>query len=65
MAKKKPNNKTYSVSNMKKTYMEVVVPNLVDRFGYGNPMEVPKILSNRDVGCRPQYDGDIRRPGLG
>ena len=45
MAKKKPNNKTYSVSNMKKTYMEVVAPNLVDRFGYGNPMEVPKILS--------------------
>ena len=30
---------------MKKTYMEVVVPNLVDRFGYGNPMEVPTILS--------------------
>ena len=45
MAKKKPNNNTYSVSNMKKTYMEVVVPNLVDRFGYENPMEVPTILS--------------------
>ena len=30
---------------MKKTYMKVVIPNMIDRFGYGNPMEVPKILS--------------------
>ena len=53
MAKKKPNNKTYSVSNMKKTYMEVVVPNLVDRFGYGNPMEITKKLIDGAVeaGC--------------
>ena len=33
------------VSNIKKTYMETVVPNMVSRFSYDNPMEVPKLLS--------------------
>jgi|TARA_B110000263_G_scaffold124924_1_gene108651 large subunit ribosomal protein L5 len=50
MSKKTPNKNTEKsnssiISNMKKTYMEVVIPNMVGRFGYGNPMEVPKILS--------------------
>lgn len=50
MSKKTPNKNTEKsnssiISNMKKTYMEVVIPNMIDRFGYGNPMEVPKILS--------------------
>jgi len=33
------------VSNIKKTYMEAVVPNMVSRFSYDNPMEVPRLLS--------------------
>ena len=33
------------VSNIKKTYMETVVPNMVSRFSYDNPMEVPRLLS--------------------
>jgi len=38
------NQKAY-VSNMKTSYMETVVPNMVSRFSYGNPMEVPRLLS--------------------
>ena len=38
------NNMSY-VSNMKKSYLETVVPNLVSRFSYDNPMEVPRLLS--------------------
>ena len=50
MSKKTPNKNTKKsnsaiISNMKKTYMKVVIPSMIDRFGYGNPMEVPKILS--------------------
>mgnify|MGYP001182583632 CR=1 FL=1 len=33
------------VSNIKKTYIETVVPNMVSRFSYDNPMEVPRLLS--------------------
>jgi len=39
------NPKKSYVSNMRKIYMETVVPNMVSRFSYGNPMEVPKLLS--------------------
>jgi len=51
MSKKKTsaNSSTMSqksyVSNMKKSYMETVVPNMVSRFSYENPMEVPRLLS--------------------
>ena len=51
MSKKTPdnkiavNNKVSFVSNMKKSYMEDVVPNMITRFSYGNAMEVPKLLS--------------------
>jgi len=38
------NKKSY-ISNMKKSYMETVVPNMVARFSYDNPMEVPRLLS--------------------
>ena len=33
------------MSNMKKSYLEIVVPKLISRFSYDNFMEVPKILS--------------------
>ena len=33
------------VSNMKTSYVETVVPNMVSRFSYDNPMEVPRLLS--------------------
>ena len=39
------NNKVSFVSNMKKSYMEDVVPSMISRFSYGNAMEVPKLLS--------------------
>ena len=39
------NNKVSYVSNMKKSYLEDVVPNMISRFSYDNAMEVPKLLS--------------------
>ena len=51
MSKKKTGSKASTknnvpyVSNMKKSYLDTVVPNMVSRFSYGNPMEVPKLLS--------------------
>ena len=51
MSKKTPDNKpaviseVSFVSNMKKFYVEVVVPNMISRFSYDNAMEVPKLLS--------------------
>ena len=39
------NSEVSFVSNMKKSYMEDVVPNMISRFSYGNAMEVPKLLS--------------------
>ena len=51
MSKKKSINKPSTknqnayVSNMKKSYLDVVVPNMISRFSYGNPMEVPRLLS--------------------
>ena len=51
MNKKKPAKKKVEkikgsyISNMKKSYMENVIPNLVSRFSYGNSMEVPRLLS--------------------
>ena len=51
MSKKTPDNKpavnseVSFVSNMKKSYVEVVVPNMISRFSYDNAMEVPKLLS--------------------
>ena len=38
-------NKNFYVSNMKKSFLDVVVPKLTSRFSYANPMEVPKLLS--------------------
>ena len=38
-------NQVSYISNMKKTYIETVVPNMVSRFSYDNPMEVPRLLS--------------------
>jgi len=51
MSKNTPDNKptvnseVSFVSNMKKSYVEDVVPNMISRFSYGNAMEVPKLLS--------------------
>ena len=39
------NSEVFFVSNMKKSYVEVVVPNMISRFSYDNAMEVPKLLS--------------------
>ncbi len=51
MSKKTPDNKPAVdnkisfVSNMKKSYVGDVVPNMISRFSYDNAMEVPKLLS--------------------
>tara|TARA_B100000579_G_scaffold284733_1_gene235979 strand:- start:25 stop:651 length:627 start_codon:yes stop_codon:yes gene_type:complete len=51
MSKKKTTTKASTksqnsyVSNMKKSYLDKVVPNMISRFSYINPMEVPKLLS--------------------
>ena len=37
------NNKVSYVSNMKKSYVEDVVPNLISRLSYDNAIEVPKL----------------------
>ena len=44
-AKENIKDKKSYVSNMKKAYMDTVVPNMVSRFSYDNPMEVPRLSS--------------------
>ena len=45
ISKPSTKNQNAYVSNMKKSYLDVVVPNMISRFSYGNPMEVPRLLS--------------------
>tara|TARA_B100000287_G_scaffold310460_1_gene293710 strand:+ start:25 stop:651 length:627 start_codon:yes stop_codon:yes gene_type:complete len=51
MVKKSSNSKSSKngeiiyLPNMKKTYLELVVPNLTSRFSYSNTLQVPKLIS--------------------